>query len=274
MSAEEERLSWLLKRAVPEPPSGINVDQVTSRRPADRSVKSWALPALAAAAVVAIAVTIGVLGQRGPRPAAPAAAGSTGTAGTSQPAASTSPQPAATCPGATVVVPDVIGTTEDAAAAILQGAGLNAGIYDAVPPAGHSVPVGTVFKESPAAGSKAVPRAVVWLAIAVAPSTSTAPPIDPGFAPTQAPTQISVCLAASGSPPAQGTNARVPNVVGMTQLQAVAVAQAAGFNVSVSHTAPPAGQSVPPGTVFAQVPAAGTTARPGSGMILFVPPAQ
>jgi beta-lactam-binding protein with PASTA domain len=60
----------------------------------------------------------------------------------------------------------------------------------------------------------------------------------------------------------------------MTQLQAVAVAQAAGFNVSVSHAAPPVGESVPPGTVFAQVPVAGTTARSGSGMILFVPPAQ
>jgi len=97
MSAEEERLSRLLKRAVPEPPTELSADQVTTR-PADRSAKSWALPALAAAAVVAIGVTIGAVARQA------------GPAGPTAPGASTQPQPAAACPGATVVVPSVTGT--------------------------------------------------------------------------------------------------------------------------------------------------------------------
>lgn len=268
MSAEEQRLSRLLKMAVPEPPIEMSADQVTTR-PADQSVKSWALPALAAAAVVAIGVTIGAVVPRDAGPAGPTTLGATGTR---QTAASTQPQPTATCQGATVVVPNVIGTTEDAAAAIVQGAGLNVGGYYAVPPASQAVAPGTVFAQSPPAGSRAVPGALVYLAIAMAPPTSTAPPIDPGSVPTGSPSPMSPCQAIAGTPPAQGTDARVPSVVGMPRAQAVAVAEQVGFNVSVTVAAPPTRQSVPPGTVFAQSPAAGSAARPRSGMILYIAP--
>jgi beta-lactam-binding protein with PASTA domain len=56
--------------------------------------------------------------------------------------------------------------------------------------------------------------------------------------------------------------------------QARDAARAAGFDVSTVTTAAPGSQSVAPGTVFAQSPAAGSSARPGSGMILYVPPAS
>lgn len=259
MSAEEERLSRLLKRAVPEPPTELSADQVTTR-PADRSAKSWALPALAAAAVVAIGVSIGAVARHA------------GPAGPTAPGASTQPQPAAACPGATVVVPSVTGTTEDAAAAIVQGAGLNVGIYDAVPPASQAVAPGTVFAQSLPADSRAVPGALVYLAIAMTPPTSTAPPIDPGFAPTGSPSPMSPCQAIAGTPPAQGTTARVPSVIGMPRARAIAVAEQAAFNVAVTVAVPPTGQSVPPGTVFAQSPAAESAARPRSGMILYIAP--
>jgi hypothetical protein len=285
MSAEEERLSWLLKNAVPQPPVEVTADQVTSRRPVDRSVKSWLLPALAAAAVVAIGVTIGVVAQRGPGPARPTGLGTTGTSGasastssrpsasTSQPSASTSPQPAVNCPGGTVVVPNVIGTTFDAASAILQDVGLVAGSYDAVPPASEAVPVGMVFAQTLPAGSKAVPGTGIWLGIAVA-SPIPVSHLDPGFGPATAPPpSATFCSGPAATTPPPDWNAPVPSVIGMTQAQAVAIAEAAGFNVSVTHAAPPTGQHVPPGTVFAQLPAPGSTTQPGSGMILFATPA-
>lgn len=270
MSAEEERLSRLLKSAVPEPPSELSADQVTTRSTtrstgrsdrSGRSAKSWGIPALAAAAVAAIGVTIWAVAPHQAGPARPIAAGT-----------STQPQPTATCPGATVVVPSVIGTTEDAAAAIVQGAGLNVGVYNAVPAASQAVAPGTIFAQSLPAGTRAVPGALVWLAIAIVKPVSTAPPIDPDFGGAGSPSPSSPCQAITGTPPAQGTSAHVPNVVGMSRTQAAAVAEQAGFNVSVTVAAPPTGQSVPPGTVFAQEPPAGSAARPRSGMILYIAP--
>ena len=54
MTIEEQRLSELLKRSVPEPPVELSADRVTVQH-IDRSGKSWLMPALAAAAVVLVA---------------------------------------------------------------------------------------------------------------------------------------------------------------------------------------------------------------------------
>ena len=54
MMIEEQRLSELLKRSVPEPPVELSADRVTVRH-VDRSRRSWLMPALAAAAVVLVA---------------------------------------------------------------------------------------------------------------------------------------------------------------------------------------------------------------------------
>jgi hypothetical protein len=264
MSSEEERLSRLLKRAVPEPPVRLSADQITTRS-ARPTVKSWRLPALAAAAVVAIGVTVGLVAAQMPGPreaAAPQAASGS--------SASPSPRVGASCHGHTVTVPSVVGVTVDAAGAIVQDVGLNEGEYFAP---STRVPAGTVMAESPTAGSRAVPGALVWLEIASAPSTSTAPDVDPGMEITATPTPLSPCQAVGGTPPASNATQRVPNVVGMTANQAHDAARAAGFNVSTVFTATPASRPVPPGFVFAQEPAAGSPARPGSGMILYAAPA-
>jgi hypothetical protein len=55
MTTEEQRLSELLKRSVPEPPLELSADRVTVPH-IDRSRRSWLMPALAAAAVVLVAV--------------------------------------------------------------------------------------------------------------------------------------------------------------------------------------------------------------------------
>jgi hypothetical protein len=54
MTTEEQRLSELLKRSVPEPPLELSADRVTVPH-IDRSRRSWLMPALAAAAVVLVA---------------------------------------------------------------------------------------------------------------------------------------------------------------------------------------------------------------------------
>ena len=268
MSSEEERLARLLKRVVPEPPVQLSADQVTTRS-AGPSPRSWAVPTLAAAAVAAIGVTVGlVAAHHSPAggPSAPLALSSA--------SASVSPQTGATCRGRTLTVPDVVGITPDAAFAIIQDAGLNVGAYDGVPPASARIPAGLIAAQSLPAGSKAVPGALVWLEIASAPSTSTAAPIDPGMEPTATPTAQSPCQVVVGTPPASDATGSVPNVVGMGASQARGAARAAGFNVSTVVTAAPGSRSVAPGTVFAQSPAAGSSARPGSGMILYVTPAS
>ena len=54
MTTEEQRLSELLKRSVPEPPLELSADRVTVPH-IDWSRRSWLMPALAAAAVVLVA---------------------------------------------------------------------------------------------------------------------------------------------------------------------------------------------------------------------------
>jgi PASTA domain len=264
MSTEEERLAQLLKRLVPEPPVQLSADDITVPG-AGSSDRSWMLPALAAATVAAIGVTVGLVATQtsGPDRTPSPLAGSGASV-------SESPQASATCRGRTVTVPNVVGVVQDAALAIIQGVGLNVGVYYGVPPASAHVAVGTVSAQSLPAGSKAVPGALVWLEIASAPSTSTAAPIDPGMGLTETPTPLSPCQIIVGTPPARNATQSVPDVVGMTSNQAMRVAQAAGFNVSTVITAAPASRPVPSGTVFAQSPAAGSAARPGSGMILYV----
>ena len=279
MTHEEQRLSQLLKRLVPEPPFQLSADQVATRS-LDRSVKSWTLPALAAAAVVVIGVTTGVVathdsGASGPtKPTTPLAAGTTSRASADTSGSpSPTPSPTASCTGQTVTVPNVIGMTQNQAVAVVQAAGLNAGIYNTT---SDRVPAGTVVTQSLSAGSQAVPGAEVQLAIAIAPSTSTAAPVDPGMELTGSPTPMPPCQAVSGTPAPgaspSGSGTAVPNLIGMTAAQAVQMALAAGFSESVETTPPPHYELVKPGTVFAQTPAAGSTARGHARIVLFVAP--
>lgn len=264
MSGDEERLARLLKQSVPEPPVRLSADQIMTRseRP---PVRSWRRPALAAAAVVAIGVGVAVVAAQLPgghraTPSHPVAVAS----------AAASPQVGASCSGRTVTVPNVVGVSMNAAIALIQDAGLTAGVYDR---ASTRVAPGMIVSQSLPAGSRAVPGAEVNLAIAVTQPTGTATSIDPGFEPTAEPSPVSPCQAVTGTPAAADATRAVPNVLGMTAIQAAAAALADGFTVSRVASAPPVSDQVAPGTVFAQVPAAGSTARPGSGIIMYVAPA-
>ena len=263
MSTEEERLAQLLKRLVPEPPVQLSADQITTPS-AHPSARSWMTPALAAAAVAAIGVTVGLVATHTSDPGrAPSPLAASGTS------ASASPQASATCGGRTAQVPNVVGEVLNAGIAVIQDAGLSAEIYFVVPAASAHVPPGTIVAQSLPAGSDAVPGAEVQLAIASLPR-STKPPIVPGIFPTMTPTPLSPCQAVGGTPPAANATQLVPNVVGMTAASATEAARQAGFSDVTLTTAGPASRPVAPGTVFAQSPAAGSSARPGSGIILYV----
>src|SRR6201999_652207 len=72
MTMEEQRLSELLKRSVPEPPFELSADRVTVQH-IDRSGRSWLMPVLAAAAVVLVAAAgVGLKATQHPSPASSA----------------------------------------------------------------------------------------------------------------------------------------------------------------------------------------------------------
>jgi hypothetical protein len=72
MTTEEQRLSELLKRSVPEPPFELSADRVTVQH-IDRSPRSWLMPVLAAAAVVLVAAAgVGLRATQHPSPASSA----------------------------------------------------------------------------------------------------------------------------------------------------------------------------------------------------------
>jgi hypothetical protein len=72
MTMEEQRLSEMLKRTVPEPPLELSADRVTAQH-FDKSPRPWLMPALAAASVVAVVGSESVSGRRyiHPRPRRP-----------------------------------------------------------------------------------------------------------------------------------------------------------------------------------------------------------
>jgi len=259
MTTDEQRLARLLKTVVPEPPAQPSADQITTGRAPRPAARAWAVPALAAAAVAAIGVTVGLVAAhqpdsgRGPSPASQSSG-----------SASAVPTGSVSCAGRTVTVPDVVGGTENAGIAVIKGAGLDAEVYYAT---STRVPQGTVLAQSLAAGSRAVPGAMVVLEIATAP-----PGLGMNFSPTVPPTPPSACQVVTETPAPPNATEPVPNVIGMRVAQAKQVVEAEGFSVSTITV--PASHPVPPGTVFAQAPPAGSRAMPRTGMILYVAPAS
>jgi hypothetical protein len=174
VTIDEQRLSQLLKGSVPHPPHVLSADQVTTRQ-VDRSGKSWALPALAAAAVVAIGVTVGVLaanhaGGGAPSPASPGS-GRVPAAGTPTATASGSARPSSWPQSVRVPVPNVIGMTQATAIQVLMQAGFTVNVMTVPPPAGQSVPPGTVYEQTRAAGSVAARGALITLYVVPRPTT-------------------------------------------------------------------------------------------------------
>jgi serine/threonine-protein kinase len=140
-----------------------------------------------------------------------------------------------------VVVPDLTGLSQADAEAAIAAAGLV--LETVLQDYSDEVPAGSVVEQTPAAGST-VPQGT-----AVTISVSTGPQSSP-----------------SASPSSPGAVA-VPSVVGLTQADALAALQVAGFG---AVTTTMASETVVAGKVMAQTPQAGVLAEPGTNVTLIV----
>jgi PASTA domain len=276
MREQEQRLAEYLKRAVPEPPVWLSPEEITVQHP-ERSRKSWAMPVLAAAAVVAIGVTIGAVATHHSVTRPPAASsvadqgstGSTSTGSTSTGSTSTgSAQPTPSCQahGAGVTVPSVVGMNFSQATSTLEAAGFAVTVRPQTP-GGQSAPAGTVIMQSAASGAQLARGTVIELTVS-APTTNWRHYIASAVAPN-CPAMPST--VPSGVTVPSGSTVAVPNVIGMTQLQAEQILQAAGFRVNL-RSETPRGQSGPAGEVWSQTVPAGAKAPRGTTITLDVVP--
>ena len=144
----------------------------------------------------------------------------------------------------TATVPRVIGLTEAAATAKLDALGFQTKVTR-VP---STKTEGLVISQVPAPGTKAEKGSVVGLNASDGPSTST-----------NATTTTATTTAATTTTPTPAAK-RLPNVVGMGQLQALVRLESAGFRVDSYPTA----SDRPRGFVVTQRPVAGTRAPPKS----------
>jgi beta-lactam-binding protein with PASTA domain len=142
-----------------------------------------------------------------------------------------------------VAVPDVVGQTEADAAVALEQAGLKAGVLR-VP---ASEPAGTVVAQSPAAGKKAPKGSRVQINVSKGTSTTGA-------------TSTTTTTTTGATTPAG--SAAVPDVVDLKQKAAKKVLENAGFKADPKLVP----SREPKGTVVAQFPAAGKTAKRGASI--------
>ncbi len=255
MNAGEQRLSQLLKSSVPDPPHALSADQVTTR-PADRSAKSWAIPALAAAAVAVIGLTAGVAASHHAGAPSPGA-------GAGRPTATASASGG--CPEQTV--PAFSGLTQTQAVAAAEALGYH---VEVLAVASQAVP-GTVVGQSPSVGSRVPRGAALTLQVSAAGEAGqgTASPRGRNSA-SPAPAS---CPTAAASATARPANGAVPAVTSLHAALAGTLLRRAGFAVTVVDSPPSAAlRYFPPGVVYRQTPAAGTVARPGTRVTVYVAP--
>lgn len=181
MTREEQHLSEMLKRTVPEPPLELSADRMTVRQ-ANMSRRPWLAPAFAAAAVVAVAGG-GIAATNLSSPSSPAVQQTSAQQTSAQQtiAHQSSAQRASaqqstntvqatlqatpsTSSGASLrrfVMPNVVGMSSAQAIAALNAAGaagtIELTIQSSTGPSGQPVPLpvpkGTVVAQYPAAGT-------------------------------------------------------------------------------------------------------------------------
>ncbi len=132
-----------------------------------------------------------------------------------------------------VTVPDVVGETEASASSAISGAGLTVGTITREFHA--TVPEGQVISQNPAGGAQVLPGSAVSLVVSMGPEP------DP---------------------------VAVPDVIGMTEADAVAAIEAADLTVGAVSEA--YSDTVPEGHVISQNPAGGAEVLPGSAVDLVV----
>jgi serine/threonine-protein kinase len=186
-----------------------------------------------------------------------------------------------------IVVPNVVGLADAEALVRLQAVGLKGRTV----PLGSSQPKGRVVSQTPSGGREVRKGSTVSLSISSGPALITVPnvrgktqvlataqlsqigfkvasTIVPATKPkgtvisqqpsggTRAPKGSTVDLRVSNGPVSTNKGGKVPNVIGKSQRDAVAVLQNAGYQVDSS----PVASSRPRGTVVSQTPPAGTRA--------------
>jgi beta-lactam-binding protein with PASTA domain len=200
---------------------------------------------------------------------------------------------------AQVLVPNVVGLTQNAATTSITGAGLVVGTVSTA--SSSTVPSGSVISESPLAGTSVAVGSSVSLTVSTGPATVLVPNVV-GLTQTAATTSITgaglvVGTVSTGSSstvpsgsviseaPLAGTSVAVgssvnlvvstgpatvlvPNVVGLTQTAASTSIRGAGLVVGTVSTG--SNSTVPSGSVISEAPLAGTSVAVGSSVNLVV----
>ncbi len=186
----------------------------------------------------------------------------------------------APAPVSQVALPEVIGATEAEATSKLQTAGLKANVVREYSP---KVPEGVVMAQLPSAHSLAAApkRSLLWLWIVLAllgllllgglwymyqnqgPSTVLVGVV--------ASDTVDATASAEPTAPVEATTANVPDVVGMSQKDAEAALEDAGFETLATKVTT---NDAPAGDVVAQVPAADTELTKGSQVAIQVAQAE
>jgi len=156
-----------------------------------------------------------------------------------------------------VALPSVVGLPEARARQTLQSFGFQVTLVEQP----GNGPAGTVLSQDPSAGSLQMQGSMVKLVVTSAPpSPSPSPWPTPSGSPTPSPTPSLII---------------VPNVVGLTQAEAVSQLTADGFYVSVKtqwQCQPHGKCKAKPGYVWQQSPPGGAYGAPGSTVVLWVNP--
>ncbi|MFN2470567.1 MAG: PASTA domain-containing protein [Gaiellaceae bacterium] len=147
-----------------------------------------------------------------------------------------------------VDVPDVVGTTAAEATSQLESAGLKADLFRV--PADE--PEGTVIAQKPLAGERAPRGSAVRVNVSEGRSGTT----------TTATTTATTTTATTTTTTSTAARATVPDVVGQKQVAAVRALRAAGLDADTKQVP----SREPRGTVVAQFPAAGSSAKSGSAV--------
>jgi penicillin-binding protein 1A len=148
-----------------------------------------------------------------------------------------------------IPIPGVVGLTEAQATQTLRSYAYPVSVTHQL---STQAPEGTVLSEDPPGGSVALQGTTIAITVATAPAPS----------PTPSPTASPII---------------VPNVVGLTQAEAVSQLTADGFNVSVKtqwQCDPPASCHAQPGDVWQQSPPGNSYGAPGSTVVLWINPSK
>jgi penicillin-binding protein 1A len=168
-------------------------------------------------------------------------------------------------------VPSVVGLTEEEAAQILQDTG-----FKSIGVAEYSdQPAGTVVGQTPSGGEQAIQASTVSLAVSQGPAPKPPPCPTGSRSPSPSPTGSPVpCVSKKPSPSPSPSVIAVPDVVGMSQGDAVHKLQKAGFAVAVIQRPQCSGSkcSPPPGVVWKQDPAGDSKIKQGKTVTIWSNP--